>query len=177
MHSNESSSLGHSRITVAMIQMNASFALEKRIEYITVAVLLPPRAQLSIPHTVQVIDERRMLVTNQRVVILVAQMSFEFIFIGNVLHLFGSQQIRVQFRFAYTLKIDENYTRIQTWIAMLSATTIATIAATIAIVFLVMFADAVASRRQVVWITEVSVWIFGTILIEYVTIHRCQFGR
>lgn len=156
-----------------MIQMNASFALEKRIEYITVAVLLPPCAQLSIPHTVHAIDERRMLVTNQCVVILIAQMSFEFIFIGNVLHLFGRQQISVQFRFASTLEIDENDTRIQAGIAMLPAT----IATSVAIVFFVMFADAAACRRQVVRITEVRVWIFGTILIEYVTIHRCQLGR
>lgn len=94
-------------------------------------------------------------------------MSFEFVFIGNVLHLVGSQQIRVQFRFANALEIDENDTRIQARIAMLS----------VAIVFFVMFADVAASRRQVVWITEVSVWIFGTILIEYVTIHRRQLGR
>lgn len=147
--------------------MDASFALEKRIEYITVAVLLPPCAQLPVPHTVHAIDERRMLVTNQRVVILIAQMSFEFVFIGDVLHLLGTQQIRVQFRFANTLEIDENDTRIQARIAMLS----------VAVVFFVMFADVAASRRQVVWITEVSVWIFGTILIEYVTIHRCQLGR
>lgn len=71
--------------------MNASFALEKRIEYITVAVLLPPSAQLSIPHTVHAIDERRMLVPDQRVVILVTQMPFEFIFVGDASYALGAQ--------------------------------------------------------------------------------------
>lgn len=74
-----------------MIQMNAPFALEERIEYITVAVLLPPCAQLSIPYTVHAIDERRMLITDQCVVILVAQMPFEFIFVGDALHGVGTQ--------------------------------------------------------------------------------------
>lgn len=159
-----------------MIQMNASFALEKRIEYITVTVLLPPSAQLPIPHTVHAIDERRMLVTNQCVVILIAQMSFEFIFVGNSLHILGNQQISVQFRFANTIELDENDARIQTRIAMLSASSArvaAAASAAVAIVFFVMFTDAALYRHQI-WIAEISVWIFGTILIEYVTIDRCQ---
>lgn len=77
---------GHTWITIAMIEMNMSIASKECIEYITVAMLLPPRAQLSIPHTVHAIDERRMFVANQRIVILIAQMPFEFVFAGNALH-------------------------------------------------------------------------------------------
>lgn len=47
---------GHSCIAIAVIQTNFTLTMEKRIKDLTVAMILPPCAQLPIPYTVQPID-------------------------------------------------------------------------------------------------------------------------
>lgn len=43
-------------VAVPVVQLNRPLTVKITIEYLTVAVLLPPGAQLAIPHAVQPVD-------------------------------------------------------------------------------------------------------------------------
>lgn len=92
--------------------MYFTLTLEECVKYVAVAMFLPPRAQLPVPYTVHAIDHVRKFVSQQCIVILIAEMTSEFIFSRDSLNIIGGQHFRVQFWRAYALEIHKYHTRI-----------------------------------------------------------------
>lgn len=85
-------------IAVPVVQFYRPLTVEIAIKYLTVAVLLPPCAQLAIPHAVQPIDQSRELESHQRVEVLIAQVTLEGILLHHVLDRLLFDDLLVQSR-------------------------------------------------------------------------------
>lgn len=166
-----------------MIQSDLALAMEERIENLTIPVVLPPRAQLPIPHAVQPIDQPRKLVAQQRVEVLIAQMPAEMVFARQPIHLLRVHALRKQFRRPDALQIQHNHARIEARKAVLrvlrrqrsrrsSGIAVAAVVDGIAVVV------AVRRRRlgRIVGLAEVRVRIPRAILVENVIVDGRQFG-
>lgn len=163
--------LGHPRIAVAMVQPDLALAVEERIEDLAVAVVLPPGAQLPVPHAVQPIDQAGHIEAEQRVVVLVAQVAAELVLVHQPLDVLLPQHVLEQLRLSDALQIQHDHARIQARIAVLGALGGGD-------------GDAVAVRRarlrragRVVRLAEAGGRIAATVFVQHVVIDGRQFRR
>lgn len=161
--------LGNARVAIAVVQSDLTFAMEKRVKDVAVAVLLPPRAQLSIPHAVQTIDETRMLVAEQRVKVLVAQVTLEVVLAVQSFDVVRPQARLVQLGPPNAVEIEQYDARIKSRIAVLG-------------VFLAVLGIGVRLRLagdcgRIVRFAKVRFWVQRPEAMQNVVVDGRQFGR
>lgn len=92
--------------------------MKVRIKNVAVPVVLPPQTQLPVPRTVQPIHETRKLVAEQRVKVLVAQVSVEIVLLRQLRHLSRLQILCVELGRAHSLKVQQNDAGIQSRVSV-----------------------------------------------------------
>lgn len=162
--------LGHPRIAVAMVQPDLALAVEERVKDLAVPVVLPPGAQLPVPHAVQPIDQAGHIVAEQRVVVLVAQVAAELVLVHQPLHVLLPQHVLEQLRLPDALQVQHHHARIQARVAVLDA--------------LGGDGGSVAVRRaclrragRVVGFAEAGGRIAAAVFVQDVVVDGRQFGR
>lgn len=88
-----------------MVNANWSVAAEVQLKYIAIAVVPPPGAELSVPATVQMVEELWMLHAYHGEEVLIAQVAPEVIFLGEMGDTLRLEETVVEYREAHGLQI------------------------------------------------------------------------
>lgn len=96
-----------------MVDVDRSIAAIVQLEHITVTVVPPPGAQLSVPATGQRIKEFRMLHADHGKKVLVAQVTPEAVLVGQFGQVFRFQQLVVEGRRSHGGEVQQHHPTVE----------------------------------------------------------------
>lgn len=96
-------------VTVSVVDIDRSIAVVVQLEYVSVSVVPPPGAQLSVPATSQGIKEFWVLHADHGEEVLVAQVAPEAILIGQFGHTVRFQQLVVERRSSHAGQVQQHH--------------------------------------------------------------------
>lgn len=105
--------IGYLSVAVSVVNVHGSITTEVQLKNIAVAMVPPPGAQLSVPGTVKVAEELRMLHAYHGKEVLITQVTPEVIFLGEVGNMFRLKQAVVECRAAHGVQIQQHHTAVE----------------------------------------------------------------
>lgn len=96
-----------------MVNVHWSITAEIQLKYVSIAVVPPPGAELSVPAAVEMVEELWMLHAYHAEEVLIAKVAPEMIFLSEMGDTFGLEETIVEHGAAHGVQIQQHHTAVE----------------------------------------------------------------